>query len=172
MSDLIIRAAERSDAPALARLFNQPSYRHGTLRLPYETIEAVETRLFDQAGANVLGLVGEFDGVLVGSAGLTRWFGRRAHVGTVGLGVDEAYRRRRIGRRLLEAVIDSADNWLGLRRLELSVNVDNAPAISLYTSLGFETEGRERQSILRDGHLVDSYRMARLREAPSPLPRD
>ncbi|MFD2239185.1 GNAT family N-acetyltransferase [Aureimonas populi] len=172
MTEPLIRAAERSDAPALARLFNQPSYRHGTMRLPFETQEMVEKRLFDRAGDTTLLLVAELDGAVLGSAGLTRWTGRRSHVGLLGIGVDEAHRRRGIGRALMAALIDTADNWFGLRRIELEVNVDNEAAIALYTSLGFEIEGRERQAILRDGVLVDSFRMARLKDAPPPAGDD
>ena len=48
------------------------------------------------------------------------------------------------------------------------MNVDNARAIRLYESNGFEIEGRERQSILRDGVLVDAFTMSRLRAPPRP----
>lgn len=84
------------------------------------------------------------------------------------MGVHDAHTGRGIGRRLLDAVLDYADNWLGLIRLELSVNVDNAPALRLYERAGFEIEGRERQSILRDGVLVDAFTMSRLRPPPRP----
>ncbi len=164
--DLTIRAAEPRDLTGLAVLANLPGYRFGTLRLPFETEESVRKRLLD-GNANMLLLValGEGERVL-GSIGLQRWMGRRAHVGSIGMGVHDGFTGRGIGRRLLEAVIDHADNWLGLRRLELTVNVDNASAIRLYESVGFEIEGRERQSILRAGVLVDAYHMGRLREAP------
>jgi len=35
-------------------------------------------------------------------------------------------------------LIDIADNWLDLKRLELTVYVDNAPAIRLYEKFGFQ----------------------------------
>ena len=53
-------------------------------------------------------------------------------------------------------------------RVQLQVNVDNARAIGLYESLGFEREGTQRASVLRDGKLIDSLMMARLRQPPGP----
>jgi putative acetyltransferase len=58
---------------------------------------------------------------------------------------------------------DLADRWLPVRRIELTVYVDNAPAIALYTRFGFEREGLLRQYALRDGGYIDAYAMARLR---------
>ena len=52
--------------------------------------------------------------------------------------------------------------WLGLTRFELSVYVDNAPAIALYERCGFVREGTFTAYARRDGELVDSYAMARV----------
>jgi len=65
---------------------------------------------------------------------------------------------------LIAAMVDLADNWLGLRRIELSVYTDNAPAIHLYGKFGFVIEGTARQFALRNGVYVDAHMMARLRE--------
>ena len=165
--DLTIRAAEPRDLAGLTALMNLPGYRHGTLRLPFETEEGARKRLFE-GGPNTTLLVALLEGEIVGTIHLMRWTGRRAHVGGIGMGVHDAYTGRGIGRRLMETVLDLSDNWLGLTRLELSVNVDNARAIRLYESNGFEIEGRERQSILRDGVLVDAFTMSRLRAPPRP----
>jgi putative acetyltransferase len=64
---------------------------------------------------------------------------------------------------LLSAIIDLADNWLNLKRLELSVYTDNIRAIALYERFGFEREGLCRAYAWRDGAYVDSLAMARLR---------
>ena len=66
------------------------------------------------------------------------------------------------GSALVSAVIDLADNWLALRRLELAVFVDNAPAVALYEKFGFSVEGTYREYAFRDGRYVDAYAMARL----------
>ncbi len=159
----LIRAAEPGDIAGLTALMNLPGYRHGTLRLPFESVDAAGKRIFN-GNPDVTSLVAELDGRIVGNLGLWRQAGRRAHVGRIGMGVHDDWTGRGIGRQLLAAALEVADDWLGLLRLELSVNVDNAPAIRLYESCGFETEGRERRSILRAGALVDAFTMARLRE--------
>jgi len=70
----------------------------------------------------------------------------------------------------MAAIIDAADNWLNLRRLELTVYVDNEPAIRLYRKFGFEIEGTRRADVFRDGRFVDSFAMARLRDGWSAPP--
>ncbi|MBB3950976.1 GNAT family N-acetyltransferase [Aureimonas jatrophae] len=164
---ILVRAAEPADVAQLTALMNLPGYRHGTLRLPFESVDAAGKRIFN-GSADITSLVAEWDGRIVGNLGLWRQQGRRSHVGRIGMGVHDDFTGRGIGRQLLMAAIEVADDWLGLLRLELSVNVDNAPAIRLYESCGFETEGCERRSILRAGELVDAYTMARLREPPRP----
>ncbi|VEB44803.1 putative acetyltransferase YhhY [Chromobacterium violaceum] len=62
----------------------------------------------------------------------------------------------------MRAIIDLADNWLGLIRIELKVIHDNARAIALYEKFGFEYEGRLRQEQLRAGKLEDVLVMGRL----------
>ena len=89
------------------------------------------------------------------------------------MGVHDAWTGKGIGTALLAALVDAADRWLGLRRLELMVHADNAPALALYRRFGFEPEGRHRAYALRDGKYVDALTMARLGgpEAPSsPFP--
>ena len=70
---------------------------------------------------------------------------------------------RGIGTALVAALVDAADNWLNLKRLELTVYVDNEPAIRLYKTFGFEVEGTRRADAFRDGKFVDCLMMARLR---------
>jgi putative acetyltransferase len=79
------------------------------------------------------------------------------------MGVHDDHVGQGIGTALLRALIDTADNWLGIRRMELTVYTDNAPAIALYRRHGFEVEGTLRSFALRDGQFVDALTMARLR---------
>jgi len=61
-------------------------------------------------------------------------------------------------------VIDLADRWLNLKRLELQVWSDNHRAIALYERFGFEREGLLRADAFRDGAYDDTVAMSRLRE--------
>ena len=165
MRDVVIRAARLEDADALNDIANLPGFRHGTLRMPYQSVETVKERL-GAHNPNRHFLVALKDDVLVGQGALFRRLGRESHSGFIILGVHDDYRRHGIGQALLTALIDIADNWIGLVRLDLTVNVDNQPAIKLYERHGFEQEGRQRAATLRDGKLVDAFMMARLRQPP------
>jgi putative acetyltransferase len=66
----------------------------------------------------------------------------------------------------MDAAADLADNWLGLRRLELKVYADNARAIALHRKFGFEVEGTHRAYSIGGGAYVDSLSMARIAEGP------
>jgi putative acetyltransferase len=86
------------------------------------------------------------------------------------MSVHDDFCGRGIGSALMTALIDLSDNWLNLKRLELTVYVDNKPAIRLYGKFGFEVEGTRRADAFRDGRFVDSFAMARLRDDRSAVP--
>jgi putative acetyltransferase len=159
---LVIRAACADDAAALTALMNLPRYRAGTLRLPHQRSEQTR-RWLENAGPEALNLLAELDGAVVGLAGLDRHRGRRAHAAGIGIGVHDDHRGHGIGSALIAELIDAADNWLGLRRLELTVYADNIRAIRLYERFGFEPEGIQRDYAFRAGRFVDVLGMARLR---------
>jgi L-phenylalanine/L-methionine N-acetyltransferase len=160
---LTIRATRPGDAEALADLMNQPGFRCGTLRLPYHSPEEVRAWI-ERDWKGALSLVAELEGRIVGQAGLRMHSGRRMHAGQIGMGVHDAWQGRGIGRALLAALVEAADRWLNLRRLELTVFTDNAPAIALYRSFGFELEGTHRDFAFRDGAFADAHAMARIRK--------
>ena len=162
--NLTIRATQPSDAEGIAALANLPGYRWGTLRPMYQTIE--ETRGFlEKIAPGDVSLVAQIDSLLVGSAHLNRYQGRRAHAGGIGLGVHDAWVGHGIGKKLFGTLVEVADKWIGLRRLELTVHADNAGAIALYRQFGFEVEGTFRAYALRDGVLVNTLAMGRLAAA-------
>lgn len=169
MDELIIRAPHPDDVPGLTALLNLPGVRRGTLRVPYTREDAIRQRIFE-AGPNVHWLVGLIEDEVVAQAGLIRKMARQAHCGEVLIAVHDDHVGRGIGRRMMEAMLDLADNWLGLVRVQLDVDIDNAPAIHLYESVGFEHEGTLRAFALREGVLIDAHMMARLRPAPRRQP--
>jgi putative acetyltransferase len=87
------------------------------------------------------------------------------HVADLGLMVAAGYRRRGVGRALLDQAVVWAES-VGVRKLELHVFPWNAPAIALYESFGFEREGVRRAHYLRDGVPVDAILMALLLGSP------
>lgn len=89
---------------------------------------------------------------------------RTRHAAGIGLMVHRDFQNQGIGRAMLEKVLDLADNWLMLVRLELTVFADNGRAIHLYESMGFEREGIRRKAAVRNGIYMDEIAMARIRE--------
>ncbi|EPQ5450493.1 GNAT family N-acetyltransferase, partial [Pseudomonas aeruginosa] len=136
----------------LTALYNDPAVARQVLQMPYQSVEQRRKRLHDSAGDDrLLILVALHQGDVIGSASLEQHPRiRRSHSGSIGMGV---------GSRLLGELLDIADNWMNLRRVELTVYTDNAPALALYRKFGFETEGEMRDYAVRDGRFVDVYSM-------------
>lgn len=162
LQGLSVRAPRMSDVEALTELMNLPGYRAGTLRPPFQSIDAVRKRM-ENPSPGALNLVVELDGRLVANCGMTRFEGRRQHAANIGMGVHDDFTGRGIGTFLMAAMLDAADNWHDIKRMELTVYTDNEAAIRLYEKFGFEKEGLFRSFGYRDGQYVDAYTMARLR---------
>lgn len=160
----LIRARRRDDAAAYARLHSEPSVMEGTWQMPFQT-EAAWTARFSGTPPGATIVAAEVDGVVVGSAGLFPLGGspRTRHAASFGISVDPSMQGRGVGHALMTAILDQADRWLGLRRVELDVFVDNERARALYERHGFVVEGRTRMTALRRGTYVDSFAMARIR---------
>jgi RimJ/RimL family protein N-acetyltransferase len=113
---------------------------------------------FAERGFILLALVGaEVVGIL------DLWAGERPdtrHAGQLGMSVAKAWRRRGVGRRLLEAAIAEARQWPGFRRLQLECVHWNTAAIALYESLGFVLEARMTKAINLRGTPEDMLLMA------------
>jgi putative acetyltransferase len=138
-----------------------PKVRWGTLRIPFTARERWR-KMLENPSEDRTGVVAVLDGSIIGAADMMQGKGRRRHLGEIGISIHDDFRGRGIGTVLMAALVDVADNWLDLKRLELTVYVDNAPAIALYRRFGFEVEGTRRADAFRDGKYVDSYLMARL----------
>ena len=103
---------------------------------------------------------------MIGTAGLNvSPRPRNRHTATIGIMVHKDYQEKQVGTALMQAVLDVADNWLMLVRVELTVFVDNERAIHLYEKLGFEKEGVVRKAAIRNGEYTDEYLMSRIRNA-------
>lgn len=165
-SKIEVRAIELSDVEAITRIFTDRNAYSQTLQLPFQNTEVWRKRLAANDDTQI-GLVATVAGEVVGNIGLTRFTRpRRAHVGEIGMAVRDDWQGKGVGSALLEAALDLADNWLGMRRIELHVHADNARAVALYRKFGFEVEGTHRAYAIRNGVYVDSLSMARLIEGP------
>jgi putative acetyltransferase len=150
---IVIRAARPDDAPAAM-----------TAQVIYVTDAEWQQRVTSDAQNRIL--VAEIDEQVVGNVGLHLMTRRRAHCAGLGMAVREEFRGRGVGSALLDAIIDLADNWYNIVRLELQVYTDNEPAVRLYARRGFVIEGTHLAYVYRLGEFVDAYTMARLRNPP------
>lgn len=162
MPEIRVRSAEPSDAEAVHEIFQCPRVVANTLQVPFGSLEATRSRL--QPDPHRYRLAAEIDGRVVGMLGLHLVSNpRRSDCAAIGMAVHDKFQGQGVGSALMRAMLDLADGWLGLRRIELEVYCDNTPAVHLYEKFDFHVEGTLREYARRAGELVDAYYMARLR---------
>ena len=161
---ITIRRVEPNDYEALHKIFTGPRVIWGTLQLPFPSAEMWRKRLAEPP-EGFYSLVACVEGEVVGQCGLhtSPSRPRRRHAAEIGMVVRDDWQGKGVGTALLQALIDLADNWVNVSRLELEVYTDNEPAIKLYQKFGFTIEGTGTKYAYRDGKYVDVYFMARLR---------
>lgn len=170
--EISIRRAQVNDAPAFARMMSDPEVFGGLLQLPYPSEEQWRQRLQEGAqqgnGRVDMSLVALRGEELVGSAGLHAVGPalRRRHAASMGISVAAHAQGQGVGGALMQALLDYADNWAQILRMELTVYADNETAIRLYQRHGFVIEGRMPAYALRNGQYVETLAMGRLHPAP------
>ncbi|HII01901.1 TPA: GNAT family N-acetyltransferase [Methanosarcinaceae archaeon] len=159
--DLIIRPVNLSDAGDINDMRRQEGIRDKTLALATETLAFTEA-FIRNFGTDDHVLVAEKDGKVVGMIGIHLLkSARQRHTAALGMMVRAEFQGQGIGKKLMENILDLADNWLMLVRIELDVTEDNDRAIGLYRSFGFEVEGKKKYSIIKGGKYADLLMMAR-----------
>ncbi len=167
------RRAEPADAPRIAQLLADPQVYPNTLQLPLPAIEPIrqglEARAKEPQHFNILALHGDD---VIGNAGLHPVTPslRQRHVAGLFIGVAPDWWGKGVGAELMRRLLDWADHWAGLLRIELGVYPDNAHAIALYRRFGFVDEGVLRANSLRNGEYIDTLLMARFHPNPPRLP--
>jgi RimJ/RimL family protein N-acetyltransferase len=164
-----LRAAERSDIPAIVPWFNDYAIsRFITTRAPMSM--AQEERWYDsmlerQGTSAWFFLICRLgDDTPIGSIGL---FEVDPTNGSAGIGIslgDPANFGQGLGTDALEALLDFGFGRLRLERLWLDVYDFNERAIRSYEKVGFVREGVARHGAYRDGVFVDVVAMAILRD--------
>jgi RimJ/RimL family protein N-acetyltransferase len=81
---------------------------------------------------------------------------KNAHTGELGVSVHPEYQGRGIGRQLIAALMQWAQNNTTIEKVFLNVFATNQKAIGLYKKLGFMEEGRFVRAIKQpDGEYID-----------------
>jgi RimJ/RimL family protein N-acetyltransferase len=165
MSDVVIRTAGPGDASALVELARSVSHEpEGWLISTADWRSVGDERRYLRAARahpDAAVFVAEADEGVVARLSLSRdAHPASRHVADLGMMVAAAYRRRGIGRALLEQAVDWARR-AGVRTLELHVFPYNEPALLLYERFGFRREGYRRAHYRRgDGRYADAILMA------------
>lgn len=168
--EYIIRPACIEDARGINALRRMPGVMENILGIPSEPLKRNEEYLNTMSPNNhqFVAVATDENGqqTVIGTAGLNVNPNQRLrHTATIGIMIHKDYQNMGVGKKLMETLLDVADNWLMLVRIELTVFVDNERAIHLYKKLGFETEGTLRKAAIRNGVYVDEYIMSRIRHA-------
>lgn len=131
MSEPLIRAASVADAPVLAQM-EESCFSCPRDLSSFTSILANPAALF---------LIAEIDGRPVGYSGMTVVIDE---CDIINIAVTEPYRRRGIGRALVEAVLDMCKKR-GVEKVFLEHRRSNDPAARLYESFGFAVYGERRR---------------------------
>ncbi|NDJ77692.1 MAG: GNAT family N-acetyltransferase [Chloroflexi bacterium] len=163
---LTIRGYRSDDWDNLFALLTHPDIVRDSTRLPYAHDETLRD-LFSSLPANLHCLVAETSlpsgrTRIIGLAELKALPRRRRHAGTLQQIMHPDYHTGEAPAALLGAVLDLADNWLGLRRIEATLYVDQTDLIAFYEQHGFQAEATLRRYALRAGAYCDAVLLARL----------
>ena len=163
-----LRTVGERDLPLLVRWVNDPDVRHWLHQSdrPDATVESVRGRfgLTKEAFANFVWMIETLGGRPVGHVGLLRVDPqhKRAEL-AISIGEKECWSRG-YGTDAIRTVLRYGFEELGLRRIDLHTDADNARGIRCYEKCGFVREGVMRERRLRYGKPLDMVLMAVLRE--------
>ncbi len=159
-----IRAPRMTDAEDMYEIRVSKGARENMLGLSTNKVMRTE-KMLSSLGENDHLLVAESEGKVVGIVALRiNPSPRLNHTASLGIGIHPDYQNKKIGSRLLEEILDLADNWLMLIRVELDVFEDNERAIHLYEKFGFVVEGKKKYATKRYGKYETELFMARYNE--------
>jgi putative acetyltransferase len=157
-----VRPARADEADELARQYARMAEEGWIAGEPPVDLEerAERFRGFIDAPPPEASFVLEDDGQILGHGGVNSTHAKG--VVTFGMAVMPEARGTGGGRMLLDHIVEHARTH-GCHKIELEVWVDNARAISLYATAGFEVEGLRRDHYRRkDGSLRSALVMARM----------
>jgi RimJ/RimL family protein N-acetyltransferase len=162
-----LRAIQEDDLPILVRWMNDPDVRHWLHQSerPDATVETVRVRFgLEQEGLpNLVWVIETLEGRPVGHVGLLGVdpHSLRAEL-AISFGEKDCWSRG-YGTDAIGAILRYAFTELGLRRIDLHTDADNARGIRCYEKCGFVREGVMRERRLRYGKPLDMVVMGVLK---------
>jgi len=170
---LLIREAKLTDSPSLIECVK--SYLNcDQIPLTHDEFEEMAVNHTDWIrkfldGKNDLLLVAEQQGEIVANVDLTVSSRKMlSHVGYLGMGVHESWQGQGIGTMLLKRLLEWVDQNKALDAVWLQVYANNTAGLKLYSNLGFEMTGNQRNFIKTlSGQYIDNIIMTRYKHQPS-----
>jgi RimJ/RimL family protein N-acetyltransferase len=168
-SKVYLRPLEREDAPVLAPWFNDPEVTRTLLRYRPLSVRAEEAWIEQKANPPdgddfVLGIALRSNDQLVGGCGLHQVEPRNRQA-CFGLLIGEKSEwGNGYGSEATFLVVKHAFDTVNLNRVWLQVFENNPRAQRIYEKVGFQVEGRLRQTNFREGRYWDTIVMGLLRE--------
>jgi L-amino acid N-acyltransferase YncA len=159
-----LRPAEAGDAAAIAAIHNEGiEDRMATLDTTLRTPEGTRTWLTDREPRYPVVVATGSAQEVVGWGSLNRFNPRAAydHVADFSVYVRRDCRGQRIGRRLLDELVDRARAH-GFHKMVLSALARNSAGVALYESAGFSRVGIYREMGWLDDGWVDVLLMERI----------
>jgi L-amino acid N-acyltransferase YncA len=149
-----IRAATRSDMPAIVGIYNW-AINQTFATIDSEPLSSEEAAAWwNERASQRVTLVAADEGDVVGWAQLLPWRQRGFEVVEDLVYVDPVYQKKGVGRELLSRAIEAA-RATGCRTIVASVAADNTPGLRLHQSLGFETVGTLKNAAYKFGRWMD-----------------
>lgn len=160
----VIRPLHPDDASSLHALFSEPSPLTCDYFEPGTDLEVFQSFANAPRGEQYR-LVAVRDQRLAGLGILERFSDapRLAHLGRIRFLASNATLESESGDQLMLALIDVADNWLNLKRLEVDAPASVPALAALLRRVDFVSEGVMRKSISFGPDFDDEYAFARLR---------
>lgn len=152
MSDITIRAAEAGDNDALFAIYAHVVEEGGAFPREPPADEQIfrEAWIDDKTGV----YVAEVDGAVAGSYHLLpNYDGLAAHIANAGYMVAPVFRRRGVGRTLVEHSLDEARRH-GFDAMMFNLVIESNASRALYEHLGFEAVGRVPEAIRGEDAIV------------------
>lgn len=161
-SNVCIRSLKQSDIEELNKIRRSKGVFETILSLQDETLCETKAYFLDNLD-NAHTFIAESERIIVGYIKLViDDEKRKKHKARISIAIHPDYQGNGIGSRLFKEIIDLAENWLMLRKLELTVLEKNQKGIDLYKKYGFEIEGVSREDTVVNGRYENVIHMGML----------
>jgi RimJ/RimL family protein N-acetyltransferase len=146
---------------------NRKVWRNLTEAFPHPYTEADAESWFSIANSasTSIHLAIEFDGEAVGGAGVIAGEGIARYTAQFGYWLGEAHWGKGIATAAARAMAKHAFANTEFTRLEAPVFAWNSASMRVLEKIGFVREGILKQSVFKDGQLIDSVMYAKVRDA-------